>query len=76
MAVAEEVTLLDKWLSMVGMRCRIALAGKGAKYEYKEEDVGNKSELLQMNPVHKKIPFLIHNGKPVCRVARHCVVHR
>ncbi|KAE8706509.1 Glutathione S-transferase U25 [Hibiscus syriacus] len=61
------VVLLDFWPSMFGMRTRIALAEKGIKYEYKEEDLRNKSELLlQMNPVHKKIPVLIHNGKPVC----------
>ena len=43
------------------------MAEKGIKYEYKEEDLRNKSALfLQMNPVHKKIPLLTHNGKPVC----------
>jgi len=65
--MADEVVLLDLWASMFGMRVRIALAEKGIKYEYKEEDLKNKSPLLlQMNPIHKKIPVLIHNGKPVC----------
>jgi len=66
--MADEVVLLDFWASMFGMRVRIAMAEKGIKYEYKEEDlIRNKSELLlKMNPVHKKIPVLIHNGKPVC----------
>lgn len=66
MADNAEVTLLDFWPSPFGMRVRIALAEKGIKYEYREEDLKNKSDLLlQMNPVHKKIPVLIHNGKPV-----------
>ncbi|XP_059662817.1 probable glutathione S-transferase [Cornus florida] len=67
--MSDEVVLLDFYASMFGMRIRIALAEKGIKYEYKEEEglLGNKSELLlKMNPVHKKIPVLIHNGKPVC----------
>ncbi|XP_062162417.1 probable glutathione S-transferase [Alnus glutinosa] len=65
--MAEEVVLLDSLASMFGMRVRIALAEKGIKYEYKEEDLRHKTDLLhKMNPVHKKIPVLIHNGKPVC----------
>ncbi|KAK7324414.1 hypothetical protein VNO77_27950 [Canavalia gladiata] len=61
-----EVILLDTWASVFGMRVRIALAEKGVKYEYKEENLSNKSPLLlQMNPIHKKIPLLIHNGKPI-----------
>ncbi|KAJ7981974.1 Glutathione S-transferase-like protein [Quillaja saponaria] len=65
--MADEVVLLDFWPSPFGMRVRIALAEKGIKYEYKDEDLRNKSPLLlQMNPVHKKIPVLIHNGKPIC----------
>ena len=65
--MADEVVLLDFWPSMFGMRVRIALAEKGIKYEYKDEDLRNKSPLLlEMNPIHKKIPVLIHNGKPVC----------
>ncbi|KAB2601974.1 glutathione S-transferase [Pyrus ussuriensis x Pyrus communis] len=66
--MADEVVLLDYWASMFGMRARVALAEKGVKYEYREEDLRNKIKsqlLLQMNPVHKKIPVLIHNGKPV-----------
>ncbi|XP_054814543.1 glutathione S-transferase 3-like [Prosopis cineraria] len=68
--MAGEVVLLDTWVSMFGMRARIALAEKGVKYEYKEENLRNKSPLLlQMNPIHKKIPVLIHNGKPICESA-------
>ncbi|XP_061979990.1 uncharacterized protein LOC133700470 [Populus nigra] len=49
------------------MRVTIALAEKGVKYEYSEQDLRNKTALLlQMNPVHSKIPVLVHNGKPVC----------
>lgn len=62
----KDVVLLDFWPSMFGMRVRIALAEKGIEYEYKEENFPNKSPLLlEMNPVHKKIPVLIHNGKPI-----------
>ncbi|XP_071689026.1 uncharacterized protein [Rutidosis leptorrhynchoides] len=63
----QEVLLLDFWASMFGMRVRIALAEKGISYEYSEQDLRNKSQLLlESNPVHKKIPVLIHNGKPIC----------
>ncbi|KAF3683890.1 putative glutathione S-transferase [Capsicum annuum] len=63
----DEVILLDFWPSMFGMRLRVALAEKEVKYEYKEEDLWNKSPLLlQMNPVHKKVLVLIHNGKSIC----------
>ncbi|RRT35363.1 hypothetical protein B296_00058188 [Ensete ventricosum] len=62
------VVLLDFWVSPFGQRCRIALAEKGVEYEYREEDLlGGKSPLLlESNPVYKKIPVLIHDGKPVC----------
>ena len=65
--MADEVVLLDVWSSMFGMRVRVALAEKGVEYEYKEQDLRNKGPLLlEMNPIHKKIPVLIHNGKPIC----------
>ncbi|KAI3943776.1 hypothetical protein MKW98_004281 [Papaver atlanticum] len=55
--MAVEVALLDFWPSMFGMRAKVALALKGIKYEYKEENLREKSPLLlKMNPIHKKIP--------------------
>ncbi|XP_008775488.2 probable glutathione S-transferase parA [Phoenix dactylifera] len=64
---AKGVVLLDFWVSPFGQRCRIALAEKGVEYEYKEENLWDKSPLLlKANPVHKKIPVLIHEGNPIC----------
>ncbi|XP_061371484.1 glutathione S-transferase 3-like [Gastrolobium bilobum] len=69
--MGDEVVLLDTWASMFGKRIRIALAEKGVKYECKEENllIGKSPFLLQMNPIHKKVPVLIHNGKPICESA-------
>nr|CAB3500336.1 unnamed protein product [Digitaria exilis] len=59
----DELKLLGMWASPV----RLALSFKGIRYEYVEEDISNKSDLLlSSNPVHKKVPVLIHNGKHVC----------
>ncbi|KAM0846676.1 hypothetical protein ACQ4PT_055526 [Festuca glaucescens] len=64
---SSDLILLDFWVSPFGQRVRIALAEKSLPYEYVEEDLlaGKSDRLLQSNPVHKKIPVLLHGGKPV-----------
>ena len=66
---SNELKLLGSFASPFVLRVKLALSFKGLSYDYLEEkDLhNNKSELLlKSNPVHKKVPVLIHNGKPVC----------
>ncbi|KAF5199354.1 Glutathione s-transferase u18 [Thalictrum thalictroides] len=68
MAAASDVKVLGSWSSPYVIRTRIALNLKNIDYQFLQETFGTgKSELLlKSNPVYKKIPVLIHNGKPVC----------
>ena len=62
-----DVKVLSSWPSPYSMRPRIALSIKSVNYEYIEERLweGKSELLLQSNPVHKKIPVLIHGDKPI-----------
>ncbi|MCE3051944.1 Glutathione S-transferase U18 [Datura stramonium] len=60
-----DVKLLGSWPSTFVMRPRIALNIKSVGYDFLEEQFGSEL-ILKANPVYKKIPVLIHDGKPIC----------
>ncbi|XP_030544560.1 probable glutathione S-transferase [Rhodamnia argentea] len=64
--MSEEVTLFKTWSSAFALRVVWALQLKGIRYESVLEDISNKSDLLlRYNPVHKKVPVLLHSGRPI-----------
>ncbi|KAK9119495.1 hypothetical protein Scep_017588 [Stephania cephalantha] len=62
-----ELKVIGMWASPFAIRPRIALTIKSIDYEYFEEDLRAKSDLLlKSNPVHKKVPVLLHGDRPIC----------
>ena len=58
--------LLGTWPSPFALRVRMALQQKGLSFEYLEQDLKNKGELLlKHNPIYKKVPIFIHGDRSI-----------
>ncbi|XP_072983242.1 glutathione transferase GST 23-like [Typha latifolia] len=63
---ASSLKLFGSWASSYTHRVQLALKLKGLEFDYVEEDLTNKSEsLLLHNPIYKKVPLLLHLGRPI-----------
>ncbi|KAF4369579.1 hypothetical protein G4B88_021384 [Cannabis sativa] len=64
--ITDEVKLFRTWSTPFALRIVWALQLKGVQYQTIYEDLSNKSDaLLLYNPIHKKVPVLLHNSKPI-----------
>ncbi|XP_051122152.1 glutathione S-transferase U17-like [Andrographis paniculata] len=62
-----DVKVLGSWLSPYVNRVAMALKLKSIKYELVEMNPHQKTELLaKHNPIHKKVPVLIHADRSIC----------
>ncbi|KAJ3705739.1 hypothetical protein LUZ61_009444 [Rhynchospora tenuis] len=66
MAEAKDIKLFGAARGGFTTMVHHALRLKGVSFDYIEVDLKNKSEeFLRMNPVHKKVPVLVVDGKPI-----------
>ncbi|EEF28586.1 glutathione S-transferase U7 [Ricinus communis] len=64
--MAEDLKLIRSEFCPYCLRIVLAVVMKRLQGRVEEEDLSNKSALLlESNPVYKKVPVLIHNGKAI-----------